>query len=65
MSHHGKHEHGQCQCQSSSDHQESTQVLAHQLWEQAGSPEGQSVRFWVNAEEQIKRTSPPATPSLN
>ena len=48
---HNKHEH----TESHSGQQESLQASAYHLWEQAGRPEGQSERFWLEAEERIKR----------
>ena len=30
--------------------------LACQLWEQAGRPEGQSIRFWKEAEEKLNHS---------
>lgn len=30
------------------------QVLAHQLWEKAGYPEGRDQEFWYEAEKKIK-----------
>jgi len=39
--------------------------LAYQLWEQAWRPEGQSERFWWEAEQQIKRSGRPAVASLH
>ena len=53
MSHHNKHEHEQSQAQP--EQQGSLEALAYRLWEQAGRPEGQSERFWMEAEERIKR----------
>jgi hypothetical protein len=52
MSHHSRHEHSQALSQRGP--QESPKVLAYQLWEQAGRPEGQAARFWKEAEDQIK-----------
>jgi len=63
MSHHHTHGHGQSQSQPG--HQETTEALAYQLWEQAGRPEGQAARFWGEAEERIKRLGRPATASLH
>ena len=53
MSHHNKHEHEQSQAQPYP--QGSLEALAYRLWEQAGRPVGQSERFWMEAEERIKR----------
>jgi hypothetical protein len=53
---HNKHEH----TESHSGQQESLQASAYHLWEQAGRPEGQSERFWLEAEERIKRLHRPA-----
>jgi hypothetical protein len=52
MSHHHKHEPGQCH--SPSGCHKSPEVIAYQLWEQAGRPEGQAAHFWKKAEEQIR-----------
>lgn len=57
MSHHGKHEH--CHSQSGADPHECPEALAYHLWEQAGRPEGQAERFWLDAEEQINRSHRP------
>jgi hypothetical protein len=57
MSHHHKHEPGQGH--SPSNDQKSQEALAYHLWEQAGRPEGQSARFWRDAEEQLKRSPQP------
>ena len=38
---------------------------AHELWQQAGEPEGQDARFWREAEQEIERgegQAPPARP---
>ncbi len=32
---------------------------AHALWEAAGQPEGQSERFWLQAERQLASDDPP------
>lgn len=53
MSHHNAHEHRHTE--SNPGQHESPETLAYQLWEQAGRPEGQSERFWKEAEERIKR----------
>ncbi len=34
-------------------HPQSIRVLAHRLWEEAGRPEGQSERFWNEAEQRL------------
>ena len=60
MSHH-KHEHGHFQ--SPSGPQESPEALAYQLWEQAGRPDGQAERFWMEAEERIRQANRPAVAS--
>ena len=43
MSHHNKNEHGHNESHSSQH--ECPKALAYQLWEQAGCPEGQAVRW--------------------
>jgi hypothetical protein len=58
MSHH-KHEHRQSQSQPTE--QEALQCLAYSLWEQAGRPEGQSERFWMDAKERNAQAHRPAT----
>jgi hypothetical protein len=50
---HNKHKHGQTETHSGQ--QESTHALAYRFWEEAGRPEGQSARFWKEAEERIKQ----------
>ena len=52
MSHHRRHEHGAL---SDTGRQESSETLAYYLWEQAGRPEGQAVRFWYEAQAQIRQ----------
>ena len=37
------------------DSQENVRQLAYSLWEKAGSPEGDGVNFWVDAEQLIGR----------
>lgn len=37
------------------DREDVVRVCAYQLWEQAGRPEGQSERFWLEAEDKVKR----------
>ena len=61
MSHH-KHEHGEAQSQAAQH--EALEVLAYQLWEQASRPEGQSARFWAQAQEQIEHSHRPALVSV-
>lgn len=34
--------------------EERLQIRAHQLWEQAGCPQDQSINFWLQAKEQIE-----------
>ena len=63
MSHHDKHAHGQLQ--SHPAQQESPQVLAYRLWEKAGCPQGQAARFWLEAEEQIKRLHLSSVPCVH
>ena len=63
MSRHHNHEHGQGH--SHSGGQKSTEVLAYQLWEQAGRPEGQAARFWGEAKEQLNRSHQPAAVALH
>lgn len=63
MSHHNKHEHTQYQFQPGQ--QESTEALAYQLWEQAGRPEGQAERFWLEAEERNQRLGRQAATPLH
>ena len=58
MSHH-KHEHGHAQTQPTG--QEALQRCAYSLWEQAGRPEGQSERFWKEAQERIAQVHRPET----
>ena len=65
MSHHHQHYHQQGQHQSEPRQQEALEVLAYHLWEQAGRPEGQSARFWREAEEQLKLSPQPAAESLS
>jgi hypothetical protein len=62
MSHHNKHEHEHNE--SHPGRQESPEVLAYQLWERAGRPDGQADRFWWEAERQIKRSCLPAVASF-
>ena len=62
MSHH-KHEHGHTE--SHPGQQECPEALAYQLWERAGRPEGQSERFWWEAEQQINRSRRPAVAPLH
>ena len=57
MSHH-KHEHGRSQ--SPPTEQAALQCRAYRLWEQAGRPEGQSERFWREAEERTAQEHRPA-----
>ena len=59
MAHHGKHEHRHPHPQTGQA--ESPRALAYQLWEQAGRPEGQAERFWLEAEERIAQVDRPAT----
>ncbi|WP_439399246.1 DUF2934 domain-containing protein [Bradyrhizobium sp. PMVTL-01] len=33
-----------------------TRTRAHQLWEEAGRPEGRDLEFWLRAEREIKGT---------
>lgn len=33
--------------------EDAVRVLAYQLWEQAGSPEGDGVNFWLQAEAEF------------
>ena len=54
MSHHNKNEHGHNESHSSQH--ECPKALAYQLWEQAGRPEGQAERFWLEAEKRIMRS---------
>lgn len=58
------HKHGVGRSQPQPHVQESPEALAYQLWEEAGRPEGQAVRFWSEAEEQIERSRQPAAASL-
>ncbi|EKS71764.1 MULTISPECIES: DUF2934 domain-containing protein [Caballeronia] len=37
--------------------EEQVRALAYQLWEEAGSPEGQSEKFWGLARKQLEGTS--------
>jgi len=60
---HNKHEHTQHQLQAGRP--ASTEALAYQLWEQAGRPEGQAERFWVEAEGRIRRPGQPAARPLH
>ena len=48
--------------QANSPSNEEIAELAHQLWNQAGQPEGQSEEFWLKAEAQL-RQGPPETTS--
>jgi hypothetical protein len=32
---------------------EETSMLAYHLWQQAGSPSGEDLKFWLQAEEQL------------
>jgi hypothetical protein len=61
MSHNNNHVYEQSQ----PGQQESPAVLAYQLWEQAGRPEGQAARFWREAEERIKLSGRPAAAPLH
>lgn len=45
---HNKHEHGNPQARPTEE--EALKRCAYKLWEQAGRPEGQSERFWREAE---------------
>ena len=56
MSHH-KHEHDHSQ--SHPTEQEALRRRAYWLWEQAGRPEGQSERFWMEAKERIAQADRP------
>jgi hypothetical protein len=56
MSHH-KHEHNHAQSQPTE--QETLQLRAYGLWEQAGRPEGQSERFWREAQERVAQVHRP------
>ena len=60
---HNKHEHAHSQLQAG--RQESTEALAYQIWEQAGRPEGQAERFWLEAEERIRRPDQQAARPLH
>lgn len=33
--------------------EEQIRALAYRLWEEAGSPEGRSVHFWILAQQQL------------
>lgn len=43
---------------------ERTERLAYQLWQEAGSPEGQADRFWREAEGLIAAERPVAPPPV-
>jgi hypothetical protein len=62
MSHHGKDEQEQPESQPAL--QECPEALAYQLWEQAGRPEGQTARFWKEAEARISQSRPPSAAPL-
>lgn len=36
-------------------HEEAIRARAHQLWEQAGRPEGRDREFWLQAELDLKK----------
>jgi hypothetical protein len=54
----GKHEHTESQSQPGP--QKCPEVLAYELWQQAGRPEGQAARFWKQAEQRISQLRRPA-----
>jgi hypothetical protein len=35
---------------------EQVRILAHELWEQAGKPQGQENEFWHQAERELRET---------
>lgn len=51
--HKHKHEHTESHCGQG----KCPQALAYKLWEQAGRPEGQSERFWKEAEDQASASA--------
>jgi hypothetical protein len=38
-------------------------VLAHQIWEQSGRPDGQDVEIWLQAEQSLLSTVKPQPPA--
>ena len=46
----------QAQSQPMSDQPGSVRELAYRLWEEAGCPEGEPERFWLEAEDRINRS---------
>ncbi len=45
--------------QDTHDLDSKTRILAYELWEQAGKPDGQALGFWERAEQMLSREAKP------